>query len=40
VTLPILNVLNKLAEKAGTIAAAKEVDKIDSEHGDYDLSTK
>jgi hypothetical protein len=28
VTLPNLNVINKLAEKAGTIAAAAEVDKI------------
>jgi hypothetical protein len=35
-----LNLLNKLAEKAGTIAAADEVDKIETEHLDYDISTK
>ena len=40
VTLPNLNLLNKLAEKAGTIAAADEVEKIESEYADYDISTK
>ncbi len=40
VALPNLNLLNKLAEEAGIIAAADEVDKIESEHGDYDISTK
>jgi hypothetical protein len=39
VSLPNLNLLNKLAEKAGTIAAADEVDKIETEHIDYDIST-
>ena len=40
VTLPNLNLLNKLAEKAGTIAAANEVEKMESEYADYDISTK
>ena len=40
VTLPNLNLLNKLAEKAGTIAAADEVENTESEHADYDISTK
>lgn len=40
VTLPNLNLLNRLAEKAGTVAAADEVEKIESEHADYDISTK
>jgi hypothetical protein len=40
VMLPSLNITNKLAEKAGTIAAADEVDKIEAEHVDYDISTK
>jgi hypothetical protein len=40
VSLPNLNLLNKLAEKAGTIAAADEVNKIELEHLDYDISTK
>jgi hypothetical protein len=39
VTLPNLNLLNKLAGKAGTIAAADEVEKIESENVDYDIST-
>ena len=39
VALSNLNQLNELAEKAGTIAAAEEVDKIVSEHIDYDIST-
>jgi hypothetical protein len=34
-----LSLLNKLAEKAGTIVAADEVNKIESEHFDYDIST-
>ena len=38
--LPSLIITNKLAEKAGTIAAADEVDKIEAEHVDYDISTK
>jgi hypothetical protein len=38
--LPSLNITNKLAEKTGTIAAADEVDKIEAEHVDYDISTK
>ena len=37
---PNLNLLNKLAEKAGTVAAADEVENIESEHADYDISTK
>jgi hypothetical protein len=40
VMLPNLSLLNELAEKAETIAAADEVDKIDSEHVDYKISTK
>ena len=40
VTLPNLNLLNKLAEKAGTVAAANEVEKMESEYADYDISTK
>jgi hypothetical protein len=40
VTLPNLNLLNNLAERIGTIAAADEVAKIESEHADYDISTK
>ena len=40
VTLPNLNLLNKLAEKAGTIVAANEVENTESEHADYDISTK
>ncbi len=40
VMLPSLIITNKLAEKAGTIAAADEVDKIEAEHVDYDISTK
>ena len=39
VALSNLNQLNELAEKAGTIAAAEEVDKIVSEHIDYDILT-
>jgi hypothetical protein len=39
VALSNLSQLNELAEKAGTIAAADEVDKIESEHIDYDIST-
>ncbi|MGH9953055.1 MAG: hypothetical protein ACRD5J_15670, partial [Nitrososphaeraceae archaeon] len=38
VALSNLNQLNELAEKAGTIAAADEVAKIESEHIDYDIS--
>jgi hypothetical protein len=38
--LPNLSLLNELAEKAEIIAAADEVDKIDSEHVDYKISTK
>ena len=34
------NLLNKLVEKAGTIGAANEVEKIESEYADYDISTK
>jgi hypothetical protein len=37
---PNLNLLNELAEKAATTAAADEVDKIESEQIDYDISTK
>lgn len=40
ITLSNLNLLNRLAEKAGTVAAADEVEKIESEHADYDISTK
>ncbi|MGH9975487.1 MAG: hypothetical protein ACRD8Z_06585 [Nitrososphaeraceae archaeon] len=40
VSLPNLNLLNKLAKKAGTIAAADEVNEIESEHINYDISTK
>ncbi len=40
VTLPALNMINKLAEEAGTIVAAKEVDKIESEYGNYNISTR
>ena len=40
VTLPNLNLLNKLAEKAGTIAAANEVEKMESEYADYDIFSK
>jgi hypothetical protein len=40
VSLRNLNILNKLAEKAGTTAAADEVNEIVSEHFDYDFSTK
>jgi hypothetical protein len=40
ISLPNLNLLNKLVEEAGTIVAAGEVDKIESEHIDYDISTK
>jgi hypothetical protein len=40
VTLPNLNLLNKLAEKARTIAAADEVEKMESEYADYDISNK
>jgi hypothetical protein len=39
VALSSLNQLNELAEKAGTAAAANEVDKIESEHANYDIST-
>ena len=35
-----MNLLNKLAEKAGTIVGADEVNKIETEHIDYDISTK
>lgn len=40
VMLPNLRLLNKLVEKAGTAAAAAEVEKIESELADYDISTK
>jgi hypothetical protein len=40
VTLPNLNLLNRLVEKEGTVAAADEIEKIESEHADYDISTK
>ncbi|MGH9986578.1 MAG: hypothetical protein ACRD8W_21760, partial [Nitrososphaeraceae archaeon] len=40
VSLPNLNLLNKLAEKAGTIAVADEVNEIESEYIEYDISTK
>ena len=40
VMLQNLNLLNMLAEKAGTIAAADEFEKIESEHADYNISTK
>lgn len=37
VTLPNLNLLNKLTEKAGTLAAANEVEKMESEyHASFD----
>ena len=39
VALSNLNQLNTMAEKAGTIAAADEVDKIEAEYIDYDIST-
>lgn len=39
ISLSNLNQLNELAEKAGTIAAEDEVDKIESEHANYDIST-
>ena len=37
VALPHLNLLNHLAEKAGTVAASGEVDKIESEYAEYDI---
>jgi hypothetical protein len=37
---PNLNLLTMLVGKAGTIAAAGEVEKIESEHADYDISSK
>jgi hypothetical protein len=40
VALPHLNLLNQLAEKAGTVAASDEVDKIESKYADYDISDK
>jgi hypothetical protein len=40
VTLPALNMINKLAEEAGTIVATKEVVKIESEYGNYNISTR
>ena len=40
VTLPNLNLLNKLAEKAGTLAAANEVEKMESEYADYNITNK
>ncbi|MGI0043725.1 MAG: hypothetical protein ACRD47_08440, partial [Nitrososphaeraceae archaeon] len=39
VTLPNLNQINKLAENVAKISAADEVDKIESEYADYDIST-
>jgi hypothetical protein len=40
VILPNLELLNKLAERAGTLAAADEVGEIDAEYAVYDISTK
>ena len=40
VVLPQLNLLNQLAEKAGTLAVADELDKIESEYTDYDILTE
>jgi hypothetical protein len=36
----MIKLLNELAEKAGIIAAADEVEKIESDHADFDISTK
>jgi hypothetical protein len=40
VMLPNLRLLNKVAEKAGAIAAADEVNKLKQDYTDYDISTK
>jgi hypothetical protein len=39
VMLPNLRLLNELVEEAGTVAAAPEEEKIDSELADYDISS-
>jgi hypothetical protein len=40
VALLHLNLLNQLAEKAGTVVASDELDEIESEYADYDIATK